>query len=96
MDDTWEMSYTAHTKRADYIQDRPINNPHKVYGTLFNVGGNAASAYQFVATDSSRHFLRGALYFDVSPNADSLKPANDFLLQDMQHLFETLRWRDYQ
>ncbi len=92
MEDTWEMSYTAHTKRADFIQDRPINNPNNVYGTLFNVGGNAASAYQFIATDSFRHFMRGALYFDVSPNADSLRPANEFLLQDMQHMFETLQW----
>lgn len=93
MEDTYEMSYSAHTKRADYIDERPVGNPaNRVYGRLFNVGGNAATAYQFVATDSTRHFLRGALYFDVSPNADSLRPSNEFLLQDMLHLLETLRW----
>jgi hypothetical protein len=38
--------------------------------------------------------LRGALYFDATPNADSLGIVNDFLLKDMKHLVNTLRWRD--
>ena len=58
----------------------------------FEVGGNAASALQFFATDSVHHFLRGALYFNVTPNADSLKPANQFLRADVEHLIKTLKW----
>jgi gliding motility-associated lipoprotein GldD len=60
---------------------------------IFTVGGNAATRYQFAATDSTKHFLRGSLYFDVTPNADSLKPATDFLLQDIEHMLNTLKWR---
>lgn len=92
MEDAHEMSFTVHSKRADYIKEQTFSD-NNVFGILYNAGGNAASAYQFIATDSVRHFLRGALYFDVSPNADSLLPANEFLKEDMIHLLETLRWR---
>ena len=95
IEDAHEMSFTAHSKRADYIGEQVFQFPdRKVYGILYDVGGNAASAHQFVATDSVRHFVRGALYFNVTPNADSLKPANDFLEKDIIHLLETLRWNN--
>jgi len=93
LEDAHEMSY-FHDKRADYINDTLFRNNNNVIGVMYTVGGNAASAYQFFATDSVRHYLRGALYFDVSPNADSLKPVNDFLKQDMDHLLGTLRWKN--
>ncbi len=92
LDDAHEMSY-FHTKKADYINAPSFNNGHNVSGVFYNVGGNAASTYQFFATDTARHFLRGALYFDVTPNVDSLKPVNEFLKKDMEHLLETLRWK---
>ncbi|MBS1775788.1 MAG: hypothetical protein JSS64_05850 [Bacteroidetes bacterium] len=95
MEDAHEMSFTVHSKRADYIGDRAFHFPQQhVYGILYDVGGNAASAHQFIATDSVHHFIRGALYFDVSPNADSLKPANDFLEHDIVRLLETLHWKN--
>jgi gliding motility-associated lipoprotein GldD len=94
LEDAHEMSFAAHSKRADYIGEQAFSFNGNVFGVLYDVGGNAASAYQFIATDSVKHFLRGALYFDVSPNADSLRPANEFLKQDMVRLLETLRWND--
>lgn len=94
IEDAHEMSFMAHSKRADYIGDAVFQfTDRNVYGILYEVGGDAASAHQFVITDSIKHFVRGALYFDVTPNADSLKPANDFLKQDILHLLETLRWK---
>lgn len=94
LEDAHEMSFTVHSKRADYIEEQVFFHPDKnVYGILYHAGGNAASAYQFIATDSARHFIRGALYFNVSPNVDSLRPANDFLKKDIVHLIETLSWR---
>lgn len=92
LDDAHEMSFW-HTKRADYINSPSFHTPNNVHGILYTVGGNAASAYQFFATDSVRHFLRGALYFNTTPNADSLKPLTDFLRTDMDHLIRTLRWK---
>ncbi len=91
--DTHEMSY-YHTKKADYINPKDYVNPNGVTVVSYSVGGNAASAYQFIATDTLKHFLRGSLYFDVVPNADSLKPMNEFLKKDIAHLINTLRWKD--
>jgi hypothetical protein len=34
------------------------------------------------------------LYFDTTPNEDSLRPVNDFLMKDMLHLIETFEWRN--
>jgi gliding motility-associated lipoprotein GldD len=64
-----------------------------VAGVYFRVEGNAATSRQFYVSDSIRHFLRGALYFETTPNDDSLSVVNDFLEADMLHLIETLRWR---
>lgn len=91
-DDAFKMTY-KHTYKAEYIDENVIRTPNHVSGTFYEVGGNAASAKQFFATDSVKHFLRGALYFDATPNADSLAPVHKFLEQDMWHLVETLRWR---
>ncbi|MCF6402071.1 gliding motility lipoprotein GldD [Chitinophaga filiformis] len=92
VNDAFKMTY-KHTYKAEYIEEKAINTPFNVTGQFYDVGGNAASAKQFFATDSSRHFLRGALYFDATPNADSLAPVQQFLQQDMWHLVETLKWR---
>ena len=94
IEDSYEMT-SFHTKKADYIEDVVYSvDSTDVHAVFYNVKGNAASAYQFFATDSSRHYIRGALYFDVTPNADSLKPVNDFLRVDMEHMLKTLRWRN--
>jgi gliding motility-associated lipoprotein GldD len=90
--DSHTMSF-YHTKRASYINDPVFNTKNNVHGVFYDVGGNSASAFQFFATDSVQHFIRGALYFDVTPNIDSLKPVNAFLQKDMIHLVNTLKWR---
>ena len=78
---------------ANSIKDSLIQTPNGVSGVFFKVGGNAATAKQFFLTDSVKHFLRGALYFDVTPNADSLKPVQDFLQVDLEHIISTFKWK---
>ena len=56
-------------------------------------GSKVASTFQFYATDSVRHFLRGALYLNRTPNNDSLAPVLKYMQEDIEHLVETLRWR---
>ncbi len=93
VDDAFNMTY-KHSVRADAIQDKVYNDPvHHKYAVFYNVKGNAATAKQFYVTESTEHFLRGALYFDTRPNADSLKLVNDFVEEDILHLIETLEWR---
>ena len=92
VNDAYNMTY-KHTTRATEIVDSPMHTPNGVSGVFFSVGGNAATAKQFFVTDSVKHFLRGALYFDASPNEDSLGVVNSFLQDDMKHLISTFRWK---
>jgi gliding motility-associated lipoprotein GldD len=91
-EDSWRLSFVHHEK-ADFMYTKDFYSPSGVTSQLYYVGGNTASCYQFVANDSTKHFMRGALYFDVTPNADSLKPATDFLEKDIEHLLMTLKWK---
>lgn len=91
LEDSYNMSH-YHTKRADYINEPEFHTANNVHGIYYEVGGNAASALQFFATDSQKHFIRGALYFDTTPNVDSLRPVNKFLQKDIEHLISTLKW----
>lgn len=79
---------------ASSIEDSLMQTPLGLHGIFFNVGGNAATAHQFFLTDTVRHFLRGALYFEATPNADSIRPVQDFLRQDVFHLINTFRWKN--
>jgi gliding motility-associated lipoprotein GldD len=92
-EDAYKMTY-KHTYKASSIEDSLINTALGVHGIFFNVGGNAATAKQFFVSDSTKHFLRGALYFDATPNSDSLSIVNAFLQEDMNHLINTLRWKN--
>lgn len=92
VDDAFKLTY-KHSTKATGIKDSLMRTPNGISGIFFKVGGNAATARQFFVTDSTSHFLRGALYFDATPNADSLGVVNDFLETDMKHLINTLRWK---
>jgi len=79
---------------ASSIRDSLFTTKNNVTGIFFRVGGNAATARQFFMSDTTRHFLRGALYFDTTPNADSLKPMQDFLQVDIEHFINSFRWKN--
>jgi gliding motility-associated lipoprotein GldD len=92
MEDSRTLAY-KHTIKADAITEQVFIDPEKrIYGILYEIKGNAASPYQFFATDSTKHFLRGSLYFNVYPNKDSLAPVFDFIKPDIIHLIETIEW----
>lgn len=91
-EDSRTLAY-KHSIKADAINERIFVNPQKkVYGTIYQIEGNAASPLQFYLTDSTRHFLRGALYIREVPNIDSIRPVIDFLTPDVIHLIETTEW----
>lgn len=92
VNDAYNLTY-KHTYKASSIDDSLFRTKNNISGVVFKVGGNAATATQFYLTDSIHHFLRGALYFDATPNEDSLKPVNDFLLKDLEHLINSFRWK---
>ena len=94
VEDGFRMAYRQHVNMATGIKDSVFSTTAGIEGIYFDLGGNTATANQFFVTDSTQHFLRGALYFDATPNADSLGVVNNFLKEDLLHLIQTLRWRN--
>ncbi len=78
---------------ASSIKDSLMRNPNGISGVFFKVGGNAATASQFFLSDTTKNFIRGALYFDATPNADSLRPVQEFLRTDLEHLISTFEFK---
>jgi len=84
-----------HAIKADLIS-APIlydNLERKTYGSLSEITGNAASPLQFHITDSTNHFITGAVYFKVQPNYDSILPAIKYIEKDIKHIMETIVWK---
>jgi gliding motility-associated lipoprotein GldD len=64
-----------------------------VHGIIYDIEGDAASNVQFFMTDSTKHFLRGALYFFNAPNPDSIAPVLNFVRGDIERIAQTIEWR---
>ncbi|MFT3884948.1 MAG: hypothetical protein QM724_05815 [Flavobacteriales bacterium] len=83
-----------HEAKAVKIRnERVVRDSARVFGTLFDVEGDVASPMVFYLTDSTTHFLYGALYFDARPNADSLSPVTERVRADLRRFANSLRWR---
>ncbi|MBP7211183.1 MAG: gliding motility lipoprotein GldD, partial [Paludibacteraceae bacterium] len=80
--------------KADAITEQAFENTNNdVYGILYEIRGNTASSVQFVLTDSTKNFLRGALYFNNRPNKDSLAPVINYIKDDVIRIMETTKWQ---
>lgn len=85
-----------HDKKASAIDEQLFVHPaNRTYGTVYTLKGNAASPMQFYLTDSTRNFIRGALYIKEVPNYDSLRPVISFLSEDVIKMIATTEWTDY-
>ncbi len=92
-DDAQNFVY-KHAGKASAIPEQGfVNEEKRVYGVFYELVGNTASPYQFYVTDSTLHFFRGAVYFNCTPNQDSLAPVINYLQQDVRHLMETFQWQ---
>lgn len=84
-----------HAVKAEQITSNNYTNDKlKVYGTIHEITGNAASQIQFHLTDSINHFVKGALYFDTKPNYDSILPAVAYVKEDILRIIETFEWKE--
>lgn len=90
--DCHRLAYT-HTIKAESIKEELFEKENGTIGLIYFIEGNTASSTQFFATDSTRHFLRGALYFNERPNKDSLAPIINYIRKDIIHLIETIEWK---
>jgi gliding motility-associated lipoprotein GldD len=92
IEDAYNLAY-KHTVKADAITEKLIKTNNRVYGILYELEGSTATALEFYVTDSTRHYLRGALYFNTRINRDSLDPMINYLKVDINKMINTLRWK---
>jgi len=93
IEDAHKLSF-KHTVKATSIDEGVIRYPdRKVYGIYYTIDGNAASSVQFYLTDSTRNYIRGALYFNTEPRLDSIQPVLTFVKKDVDMMIKSFRWK---
>ncbi|HEV7348961.1 gliding motility lipoprotein GldD [Telluribacter sp.] len=92
IDDAYKLA-GKHQIRASSIKEQTIQTRSGRTATLFQLEGDVPSPFQFYTTDSSRHFLRGAIYFPTATKNDSLAPVIDYIQQDLMRMLNTLQWQ---
>lgn len=83
---------SQHNVKAYSIEESVMKNKNGVNSFLFELEGEVPSQFQFFSTDSSKHFLRGALYFPHATKNDSLAPVIEYIKTDIIHLLNSLEW----
>jgi len=77
-----------------YAIDELITDTKNGYAVkVFELSGDVPSQIQFHVTDTTKSFLRGAVYFRTSTKNDSLAPVINYLKTDVMHLIETLKFK---
>ncbi len=79
--------------KANAIDELITVTPSGKTAVIAEIAGEVPSQFQFTMTDSSKNFLRGALYFNMRVQNDSLAPAIDFMKKETLHLINTLEWK---
>ncbi|MBL7863370.1 MAG: gliding motility lipoprotein GldD [Cyclobacteriaceae bacterium] len=83
-----------HQIKAYAIDESIVKTPSGKTAVIAELDGEVPSQFQFTLTDSVTHFLRGAVYFNVSVQNDSLQPAIEFLKKDAMRLINTVEWKE--
>ena len=91
IDDAHKLA-AKHNQKASSIQGLVIKIPAG-NAMLMELEGEVPTYLQFYTTDSTKHYLRGALYFNTALKSDSLAPVIDYLKKDVIKLLNTLEWK---
>ena len=83
-----------HQIKASGIDETIVRTPMGYTAIIAELDGEVPSQFQFTITDSTKNFIRGALYFNTKVQNDSLRPAIDYVKKDMMHLINTLKWKN--
>lgn len=95
MEDSRKLT-AKHQIKAYAIEESQIKTPAGDIASIFELEGEVPSQFQFYVTDSTDHFLRGALYFRTATQNDSLAPVIEYVKKDIVHLLNTLEWKERQ
>jgi gliding motility-associated lipoprotein GldD len=92
VDDSHKLAIKHNVKA--YAINESVDTTAKGYTvTYFELEGEVPSQFQFYVTDSTAHFLRGALYFQTATRNDSLAPVIRYMKKDILHLVNTLEFK---
>lgn len=89
--DSYKLT-SKHQIKAYSIEEGLVRTPSGKAAVVNELSGEVPSQFQFFTTDSTRHFLRGALYFRSSTQNDSLAPVIEYVKKDIIHMINTLHW----
>jgi gliding motility-associated lipoprotein GldD len=92
MNDAYVLT-AKHQIKAYAIDEIIAKTPKGKTAIIAELEGDVPSQFQFTITDSSKNFLRGALYFKTKVNNDSLKPSIEYMKKEVMHLVNTLEWK---
>ncbi len=90
--DSYKLT-SQHNVKAYAMEESIIVLPNGMHASVTELEGEVPSQFQFHVTDSTHHFLRGALYFKTATKNDSLRPSIDFIKTDIIHMLTTLEWK---
>lgn len=92
LDDSYNLTSKQQIK-ATAIDELITRTPSGKVAVIAEIAGEVPSQFQFTMTDSSRNFIRGALYFNTKVQNDSLAPAIEYMKQETLHFINTLEWK---
>lgn len=92
LDDAYNLTSKQQIK-ASAIDELITTTPSGKTAVIAEIAGEVPSQFQFTMTDSSKNFLRGALYFNTKVQNDSLAPAIEFMKKETLHFINTLEWK---
>ena len=93
LSDSYKLT-SQHNVKAYAIDEKVLELPNGDFASFTELEGEVPTQLQFHVSDSTAHFLRGALYFKTATKNDSLAPVIRYLKEDALHLLETLEWND--
>lgn len=93
LEDAYKLT-SKHQIKAYAIDEMISKTPSGKTAVIAEIEGEVPSQFQFTITDSTRNFLRGALYFNTRVQNDSLKPAIEYMKKEAMHLINTLEWKE--
>ncbi|MFZ9188285.1 MAG: gliding motility lipoprotein GldD [Algoriphagus sp.] len=79
-----------HQIKAYGIEEVVLLTPNGYSAVVAELTGEVPTQFQFFVTDSTSHFLRGALYFNTALKNDSLAPVIEYIKIDLAHLINTV------
>lgn len=93
LDDSYKLT-AKHQIKAYAINEVITKTPSGKTAVIAELEGEVPSQFQFTVTDSTRNFLRGALYFNTKVANDSLAPAIEYMKKDIMQMINTLQWEN--